>query len=38
MQEQLVFERFNKRAVADRVNYAEFIEEITPRSNMLNPD
>jgi len=36
MQEYLIFERFNKRQVQDRVNYAEFIEEVTPRMNLVS--
>ena len=36
--EQLIFDRFNRRAVQDRVNYAEFIEEMTPRSNIIGDD
>lgn len=30
-QEQLIFEKFNKRAIADKITQAEFIEEVTPR-------
>ena len=34
-QEQLIFEKFNKRTIADKISQAEFIEEITPRSSFL---
>lgn len=30
-QEQLIFEKFNKRTLADKITPAEFIEEVTPR-------
>ena len=33
--EDLIFQRFNKRQKPDRINYAEFIEEITPRSTVF---
>ena len=34
IEHHLVFQRFNKRSQPDKVNYAEFIEEITPKFNM----
>jgi len=34
--EELVFARYNKRANPDKINYSEFIEEITPRAQHLS--
>lgn len=33
--EELIFMRFNKRQQADKINYAEFIEEMTPRATVI---
>ena len=33
--QELIFMRFNKRQQADKINYAEFIEEMTPRATVI---
>jgi Ca2+-binding EF-hand superfamily protein len=33
--QELIFLRFNKRSHADKINYAEFIEEMTPRATVI---